>query len=85
MSLKATEEEEPSKLDYKDVESVLTVSGVKNVTPEKVEQAFQTIVDDTNYELKASSVMPKFSSKSIKIDTKVATITVSPQDEIKGR
>lgn len=74
------EEEEPPKLDYKDVEQVLTVSGIENVTPEKVELAFQTIVDDKNYELKASSVIPKFTSKSIKIDTKVATISVSPQD-----
>lgn len=74
------EEEEPPKLDYKDVERVLTVSGIEDVTPEKVELAFQTIVDDKNYELKANSVMPKFTSKSIKIDTKVATISVSPQD-----
>lgn len=73
-------EDEPPKLDYKDVERVLTVSGVENVTTEKVERAFETIVDDKNYELKASSVMPKFTSKSIKIDTKVATISVSPQD-----
>lgn len=74
------EEEEPPKLDYKDLERVLTVSGIENVTPEKVERAFETIVDDKNYELKASSVMPKYTSKSIKIDTKVATISVSPQD-----
>lgn len=74
------EEEEPPKLDYKDLERVLTISGVENVTPEKVERAFETIVDDKNYELKASSVMPKYTSKSIKIDTKVATISVSPQD-----
>lgn len=74
------DEEEPPKLDYKDVERVLTVSGVENVTTEKVERAFQTIVDDKNYEMKASSVMPKFTSKSIKIDTKIATISVSPQD-----
>lgn len=74
------EEEEPPKLDYKDMERVLTISGVENVTPEKVERAFETIVDDKNYELKASSVMPKYTSKSIKIDTKVATISVSPQD-----
>lgn len=73
-------EEEPPKLDYRDVERVLTVSGVENVTMEKVERAFETIVDDKNYELKASSVMPKFTSKSIKIETKVATISVSPQD-----
>ncbi|KOP64879.1 hypothetical protein AMS62_06180 [Bacillus sp. FJAT-18019] len=74
------EEEEPPKLDYKDLEQVLTVSGVENVTTEKVERAFETIIDDKNYELKANSVMPKFTSKSIKINTKVATISVSPQD-----
>ncbi|KHF26897.1 hypothetical protein CM49_06691 [Paenibacillus sp. P1XP2] len=74
------DEEEPPKLDYTDVERVLTASGVENVTKEAVERAFETIVDDKNYELKANSVIPKFTSKSIKIDTKVATITISPQD-----
>ncbi len=78
--IESNEEEEPPKLDYKDVERMLTVSGVENVTIEKVERAFQTVVDDKNYELKASSVIPKFNSKSIKIDTKIATISVSPQD-----
>lgn len=74
------EEEEPPRLDYKDVERVLSVSGVEDVTTEKVERAFETIVDNKHYEMKAKSVIPKFTSKSIKIDTKVATITVSPQD-----
>ncbi|MEW9698667.1 DUF4317 domain-containing protein [Paenibacillus sp. SI8] len=78
--IETNEEEEPPKLDYKDVERMLTVSGVENVTMEKVERAFQTVVDNKNYELKASSVIPKFNSKSIKIDTKIATISVSPQD-----
>ncbi|NQX66401.1 DUF4317 domain-containing protein [Paenibacillus alba] len=78
--IETNEEEEPPKLDYKDVERMLTVSGVENVTLEKVERAFQTVVDNKNYELKASSVLPKFNSKSIKIDTKIATISVSPQD-----
>ncbi|WP_274365602.1 DUF4317 domain-containing protein [Paenibacillus thermotolerans] len=78
--IETNEEEEPPKLDYKDVERVLTVSGVENVTAEKVERAFQTVVDDKNYELKATSVIPKFNSKSIKIDTKVASISISPQD-----
>lgn len=40
-----------------------------NVTKEAVERAFETIVD---------SVIPKFTSKSIKIDTKVAAITIKP-------
>lgn len=74
------DEEEPPKLDYRDVERVLKASGVEEVTMEKVERAFETIVDDKNYEMKANSVIPKFTSKSIKIDTKVASITVSPQD-----
>ncbi|MCY9669609.1 DUF4317 domain-containing protein [Paenibacillus alginolyticus] len=78
--IESNEEEEPPKLDYKDVERMLSTSGVENVTMEKVERAFQNVVDDKNYEIKASSVLPKFTSKSIKIDTKVATITVSPQD-----
>ncbi|NQX60037.1 DUF4317 domain-containing protein [Paenibacillus qinlingensis] len=78
--IESNEEEEPPRLDFKDVERMLSVSGVENVTSEKVERAFQNVIDDRNYEIKASSVLPKFTSKSIKIDTKVATITVSPQD-----
>jgi len=74
------EEEEPPKLDYRDVEQLLTVSGIENVTTERVEEAFRTVADDRNYELKASSVIPKFNSKSIKIQTKVASIAVSPED-----
>lgn len=73
-------EEEPPRLDYKDVERVLAASGVENVTAEKVERAFETVIDDKYYEMKASSVIPKYSTKSIKIETKVATISVSPQD-----
>ncbi|OCT12188.1 hypothetical protein A8709_30550 [Paenibacillus pectinilyticus] len=78
--IETNEAEEPPKLDYKDVERMLSASGVENVTTERVERAFQNVVDDKNFEMKASSVMPKFTSKSIKIETKVATITVSPQD-----
>ncbi len=74
------EEDDVPWLDHKDVERVLKVSGVDNITTDKVERAFETVVDNKNYELKASSVIPKFTSKSIKIDTKVATISVSPQD-----
>lgn len=67
-------------LDHRDVERVLTASGVEDVTSEKVERAYKQVVDQDHYELKAGNVMPKYTSKSIKIETKVATITVSPQD-----
>ncbi|WP_456279509.1 DUF4317 domain-containing protein [Bacillus sp. AK128] len=73
-------EEETPQLDYKDVERVLKVSGVEGVNTEKVEMAFQKVVDDERYELKASSIMPNYKTKSIKINTKVANISISPQD-----
>lgn len=74
------EEEETPKLDYKDVERVLKVSGVEDVNTEKVETAFQKVIDDEKHEFKASSVVPNYNTKSIKIETKVANISISPQD-----
>jgi len=74
------EEEVTPTLDYKDVERVLKVSGVEGVNADKVEMAFQKVVDDEKYELKASSIVPKYTSKSIKIETKVANISISPKD-----
>ena len=78
--IEENEEEEIPKLDYKDVEQVLRSSGVQDVDTEKVEYAFKTVLDDTQYELKASNILPKYTSKSIKIKTKLADIAVSPQD-----
>lgn len=74
------EEEDTPKLDYKDVERVLKVSGVENVNTDKVELAFQKVIDDEKYELKATSIIPNYKTKSIKINTKVANISISPQD-----
>ena len=74
------EEEDSPKLDYKDVERALKVSGVEDVNTDKVEMSFQKVADDEKYELKASNIVPKYHSKSIKIKTKVADIAISPQD-----
>lgn len=74
------EEEEVPKLDFNDVEKVLKMSGVEDISPEKVEFAFKKIIDDDKYELKASNILPKFTSKSIKISTKIANIAISPPD-----
>lgn len=78
--IEENEEEEQPKLDTKDVERVLTMSGLEDISTEKVESAFKNIIDDQNYEIKASNVVPKYNSKSIKINTKVANISISPQD-----
>ncbi|ARK21715.1 DUF4317 domain-containing protein [Sporosarcina sp. P26b] len=74
------EPEEPPVIDAKQVERVLKMSGVDYVNTEAVETAFQTIVDDTSYEMKAAHIVPSYTSKSIKIETKVANISISPQD-----
>lgn len=74
------EEEEAPKLDSKDVERVLKMSGLEDISAEKVEASFQKIIDDDKYEIKANSVVPKYTSKSIKINTKIANISISPQD-----
>ncbi|RYG72283.1 DUF4317 family protein [Lentibacillus lipolyticus] len=74
------EEEDVPRLDYKDVENVLKHSGINDVTTEKVESAFKTVIDDEKHEFKATSIVPKYNSKSIKIETKIADISVRPQD-----
>ncbi len=67
-------------LDRKEVERVLTMSGVTDVDTEKVEMAFKKVIEDEAFEMKADHVIPKYSSKSIKINTKVADISISPSD-----
>lgn len=74
------EEVEVPVLDTVEVTRVLKASGVKGISAEKVERAFQQVVEDKNYEMKASHVVPSYASKSIKINTKVAEIKISPQD-----
>ncbi|MEH7308525.1 DUF4317 domain-containing protein [Neobacillus drentensis] len=70
------EESEAPMLDSRDIERILTVSGVENVETAKVEHAFKSVLDDENHEFKASSLVPK----SIKINTKVADVSISPKD-----
>lgn len=78
--IEENEEEEVPKLDYKDIERVLKHSGVNDVNAEQVEFAFKKVIDDDKYEIKASNIVPKYTSKSIKIETKVAKVSISPQD-----
>ncbi len=74
------DQESTPTLDKKEVERVLKISGIEDVTSEKVETAFQAVIDDETYEMKANHIVPSYTSKSIKINTKVANIAISPQD-----
>ncbi|RXI96290.1 DUF4317 family protein [Anaerobacillus alkaliphilus] len=78
--IEENEEDEAPKLDVKDVERVLKQSGIENIHTEQIESAFQKVIDDEKYEIKASNIVPKYTSKSIKIETKVANVSISPQD-----
>ncbi|MCM3668674.1 DUF4317 domain-containing protein [Mesobacillus maritimus] len=70
------ESSEIPRLDYRDVERILEVSGVENVDTEKVEHAFKDVLDDEKHEFKASSLVPK----KVKISTNIATVTLNPKD-----
>lgn len=70
------EEEESPSIDYRDVEGILTTSGVEDVSTEKVKEAFQTVIDDEHHTFKAKSLIPK----TVKINTEVATISLHPKD-----
>ncbi|ENH98144.1 hypothetical protein J416_01569 [Gracilibacillus halophilus YIM-C55.5] len=74
------EEEDAPRLDSQDMERVLKSSGVNEIDQEKMTSAFKNVVDDETYELKAQNIVPKYNSKSIKINTKIAKIAVSPAD-----
>jgi len=74
------DDEETPMMDVKEVERVLKASGMKDISTEKVERAFQQVVEDKTYEMKASHIVPSYTSKSIKISTKVADIAINPQD-----
>lgn len=70
------EESEAPKLDYRDIGRILEVSGVENVDTVKVEHAFKDVIADEKHEFKASNLVPK----SIKINTKVANLSINPKD-----
>jgi len=63
-------------LDYRDVEQILTSSGIEEVDTEKVKDAFKTVIADEQHEFKANNLIPK----AVKINTDVANLSLSPRD-----
>lgn len=74
------EEEDEPIIDYRDVDELLVQSGVKGVETEDVKEAFQSIVENPVYEIKAMNAVPKFTTKSVKVKTKVANFSLRPKD-----
>lgn len=73
-------DEEAPTLDYRDVGELLVQSGVQGVENEDIKEAFQSIVEDPVYEVKAENAVPKFTTKSVKVKTKVANFSLRPKD-----
>lgn len=74
------EDDEVPTFNYRDVGELLVQSGVQGVEVEDVKEAFQSIVDDPVYEVKAENAVPKFTTKSLKVKTKVANFSLRPKD-----
>lgn len=69
------DEEEPI-LNYRDVEKILTTSGIEGVEEDTVKEAFKTVIDDELHSFKANNLIPT----SVKIDTEIAKLSIKPQD-----
>jgi hypothetical protein len=74
----ADDEGNATMLDVSDIESLLHASGIEDV--KDVALAFKEVLDDDSRELKASNVIPNYTSKSIKINTKTADVSISPKE-----
>lgn len=63
-------------IDSKDIERILTVSGVEDVNLDRVEHAIKSVLDDEKHEFKANSLVPK----TVKIETRVGNLSINPTD-----
>ncbi|MDP4128370.1 MAG: DUF4317 family protein, partial [Bacillota bacterium] len=69
---------EVSMIGLKDMERILENSGIN--TADKLRSSYLGIMGAENYEFKASSITPNQATKSIKIDSNTAAISIGPQD-----
>lgn len=72
------DEEAAATLDLKELEKVLSESGVE--TKNSLEAAFEEVVGASNYDFKVRNIVPDFNTKSVKITNSNSNITVMPKD-----
>lgn len=75
------EESDSPALGIENIEWVLKTSGIKDIS--KLEQVFCKVMENDGYELKATSIIPPYETKSIKINNSTVDIAISPRD-LKG-
>lgn len=72
----AEDEEEMPSLNYREVEQILTTSGIEDIDSSTVKEAFKTVIANEQHEFKANNLIPK----TLKINTEVANVALSPKD-----
>lgn len=79
---RSNNDEEPM-IGVSDLEHILELSGIEPQKP--VESVFKDIAGDEHYEMKASSLLPPYESKSLSINTKIVDLKISPKEVKKLR
>src|SRR5699024_1242506 len=69
-------ETEHPRLNYPDVEHILTSRGVEDVDPDKVKETLKTVFDNEQHEFKADSLVPK----KVKINKEIAKLSIEPHN-----
>lgn len=76
--LEDEEESELKVINKEDIKEVLKESGIADT--EKIEQAFEDVTGNKNYDFKVQNIVPNMNTKSIKIDNDNMSITLIPKD-----
>jgi len=72
------EEGEEALLTIKDVKSVLAGSGIDDERIEKLEEAYEATIGNSNFDFKVDNILPDLKSKSVKIESEKASISIVP-------
>lgn len=72
------EEGEEAVLSIKDVKRVLASSGIEEENIEKLEEAYEGTIGNTNFDFKVDNILPDLKSKSVKIESENANISIAP-------
>lgn len=72
------EEGEEALLSIRDVKSVLASSGIEEEKVEKLEEAYEETLGNTNFDFKVDNILPDLKSKSVKIESEKASISIAP-------
>ncbi|OPJ58178.1 DUF4317 family protein [Clostridium oryzae] len=72
------EESEVPVVSAADVKEVLEESGIEDV--DGVEEAYNEVIGDINYEFKVQNIVPVMDTKSIKISTEDISLSIAPKE-----